>query len=268
MATLDGQPVTPDDLLPLALTNLGHFTTMRADADRRIRGLSLHMERLVRDCETVFGAELDTQRVQAHVREALDGPDGSEGSEGPCVVRVTVYDPTVDVARPEDADHPRVLVTLRPAGAVTPPPLRAKTVPYERDLPEVKHTGLFGTLYARRAARRQGFDDALFFGADDRVSEGGTWNVGFITDDGVVWPEAPALPGVTMALLRQHVDHRVAPVTVAQVKAARAAFATNAFIGVRALSAIDDTPMAVEHPLLNTLCEAYEAIPGEELSGA
>ncbi|MEU0271828.1 aminotransferase class IV [Streptomyces sp. NPDC006307] len=259
MATLDGQPVTPDDLLPLALTNLGHFTTLRVDADRRTRGLSLHMDRLVRDCAAVFGADLDTGRVRAHVRQALDGQDG------PCAVRVTVYDPTVDVAHPEDADHPRVLVSVRPAGTATPPPLRAKSVRYERDLPEVKHTGLFGTLYARRAARRQGFDDALFLGADGQVSEGGTWNVGFLTDDGVVWPKAPALPGVTMTLLRQHVAHRVAPITLAEAKAARAAFATNAFIGVRALSAVDDAPMSVEHPLLDVLRETYVSLPGEEL---
>lgn len=91
MATLDGQPVSPADLLPLALTNLGHFTSMSVDADQRIRGLSLHLERLVRDCKTVWGADLDTRRVRDHVRQALGGHDR------PCVVRVTIYDPAVDL---------------------------------------------------------------------------------------------------------------------------------------------------------------------------
>ncbi|WP_405814661.1 aminotransferase class IV family protein [Streptomyces sp. NBC_01390] len=259
MATLDGQPVTPDDLLPLALTNLGHFTSMRVGADGRITGLALHLERLVRDCKTVWGADLDSVRVRDYVRQALDGHDG------PCVIRVTIYDPTVDMGHPADAGQPRVLVTRRPAGAMPPPPLRAMSVQYERDLPAVKHTGLFGALHARRAAQLKGFDDALFVGPDGHVSEGGTWNVGFLNDQGVIWPKAPVLPGVTMALLQQQVDHQVSGVSLKQAKRMHVAFATNTSIGVRALSAIDDTPMAIEHPMLSKLREAYMSIPGETL---
>ncbi|MEV7886928.1 aminotransferase class IV family protein [Streptomyces sp. NPDC002817] len=261
MATLDGQPVSPDDLLTLALTNLGHFTSMRVDADRRIRGLSLHLERLVRDCKIVWGAPLDADRVRDHVRQALQG----HGHDGPSVVRVTIYDPTVDMGHPAHADHPRVLVTVRAAGSMPPPPLRAQSVRYERDLPEVKHVGLFGALHARRTAQLNGYDDALFVGADGCVSEGGTWNIGFISDEGVVWPQAPVLPGVTMALLQQHVEHQVVPVTLAQAKNMEAAFATNTSIGVRALSCIDDTSMATEHPLMNRLREAYLSVPAEAL---
>ncbi|MGA5442423.1 aminotransferase class IV family protein [Streptomyces griseoincarnatus] len=259
MATLDGQSVTPDDLLPLALTNLGHFTSMRVDESGRIRGLSLHLERLVRDCKAVWGADLDSGRVRDYVRQAL------AGHEGPCVVRVTIYDPAVDMGHPADADQPRVLVTMRPAGAMPPPPLRAMSMQYERDLPEVKHAGLFGALHARRTAQLKGFDDALFVSSDGHVSEGGTWNVGFINDEGVVWPQAPVLPGVTMALLQRHVDHQTAAVSLDQAKRMQAAFATNTSIGVRALSVIDDTPMAIEHPVLSALREAYLSIPGEAL---
>lgn len=39
----------------------------------------------------------------------------------------------------------------------------------------------------------------LFVGRDGCVSEGSTWNVGFVDQDGtVVWPRADVLPGVTM----------------------------------------------------------------------
>jgi branched-subunit amino acid aminotransferase/4-amino-4-deoxychorismate lyase len=144
---------------------------------------------------------------------------------------------------------------MRPVGETFPPPLRARSVRYERDCPDVKHTGLFGSLYARRAAQLEGFDDVLFVGADGLVSEGGTWNVGFVGDDGVVWPKAAVLPGVTMTLLQRQVDHRVAPITLDQAKSMRAAFASNTSIGLRALSHLDDTPMAIEHPLLTMLCE-------------
>ncbi|MEU9748340.1 aminotransferase class IV family protein [Streptomyces niveus] len=260
MVTLDGKPVSADDLLPLALTNVGHFTSMRVDADGTIRGLSLHMERLVRDCRIVYGADLDTGLVRDYVRQGLHGQDT------PCVVRVTVYDPKVEMAHPANADEPHVLVSVRAAGAMPPAPLRATSVPYERDLPEVKHAGLFGALHARRAAQLVGFDDALFVGRDGLVSEGGTWNIGFVDHDGtVVWPQAPVLPGVTMALLQQRAEHRVAPVTLDQAKSMAAGFATNTSIGVRALTAIDETELPAEHAVLSQLQQTYLSIPGETL---
>ncbi|MFE7534400.1 aminotransferase class IV family protein [Streptomyces rhizosphaericola] len=264
MATLDGEPVTADDLLPLALTNLGHFTTFRVDADGTVRGLSRHLDRLVRDCATVFGAPLDTDRVRDFVRRAL------AERELPCVVRVTVHDPAVDLARPADARAPRVLVSVRRAGPLRAGPLRARSVTYERDLPQVKHTGLFGALHARRAAQLAGYDDALFVGRDGYVTEGATWNVGFIDRDGtVLWPRSAVLPGVTTALLREHptqpAEHRDADLTLEDAYGMAAAFATNAGIGVRPLSAIDDTALAAAHPLLDRLREACLSIPGEAL---
>lgn len=260
MVTLDGKPAAPDDLLPLAMINLGHFTSMRVGADGTIRGLSLHMERLVRDCKAVWGADLDTGRVRDFVRQGL------EGQSGPCTVRVTIYDPTVDMGHPGDADQPRILVSVRGAGIMPPEPQRVMSVTYERDLPEVKHVGLFGALHARRTAQLNGFGDALFVGRDGFVSEGGTWNVGFIDSEGiVVWPQAPVLPGVTMAVLQQHAEHRIATVTLEQAKGMTAAFATNTSIGVRSLAAIDDTALHVEHPVLSQLRGTYLSIPGEVL---
>lgn len=123
--------------------------------------------------------------------------------------------------------------------ALPPAPLRAQSLVYERDLPQVKHIGLFGALHARSSAQRANFDDALFVGRDGLVSEGGTWNVAFVDQEGiVVWPDAPVLPGVTMALLQQHAKHRISTVTLDQVKDMAAAFATNTSIGVRPLAAI------------------------------
>ncbi|WP_333744739.1 aminotransferase class IV family protein [Streptomyces ardesiacus] len=260
MVTLDGKPASVDDLLPLALTNVGHFTSMRVDTDGSIRGLSLHMERLARDCKIVWNAALNTGRVREYVRLAL------EGQTRPCVARVTVYDPKIDMGHPADANEPHVLVSVRGAGALPPAPLRAQSLVYERDLPQVKHIGLFGALQARGTAQRAGFDDALFVGRDGFVSEGGTWNVAFIDRDGtVVWPDAPVLPGVTMALLQQQAEHRIATITLDQAKGMAAAFATNTSIGVRPLAAIDDTEFPIEHPVLAQLHKAYLSIPGETL---
>ncbi|WP_433544995.1 aminotransferase class IV family protein [Streptomyces sp. CA-294286] len=259
MVTLNGKPVTAADLLPLAFINLGHFTSMRVDADGGIRGLSLHLERLVRDCRIVWGAELDRGRVRDYVRQ------GVEGRDGPCTVRVTVYDPQVDLMRPVDAGQPHILVSVRGAGAFPVDPLRVMSVPYERDLPQVKHVGLFGSLHARRVAQSAGFDDALFVGRDGCVSEGSTWNVGFVDAAGtVLWPRAPVLPGVTMALLQQHAEHRIVDITPSVAKDSVAAFATNTSIGVRPLAAIDARELRTEHPVLRLLGESYLAVPGEK----
>ncbi len=257
MVTLNGKPVSAEDVLPLALTNLGHFTSMRVD-ESGIRGLALHLERLVRDCKVIWGADLDTGCVRDYVRRAV------EGQSRPCVVRVTVYDPKTDMGRPADADEPKILVSVRGAGAMPPAPLRAMSVPYERDLPEVKHVGLLGALRARRTAQLAGYGDALFVGRDGLVSEGGTWNVGFVDQNGtIVWPQAPVLPGVTMALLQQIAEHRIATVTLEQAKGMAAAFATNTSIGVRPLAAIDEAEFPTDDPVLCQLQAAYLLVPGE-----
>ncbi|QDY78228.1 aminotransferase class IV [Streptomyces qinzhouensis] len=257
MANLDDRSATAGELLPLALTSYGHFTTLRVEADGRVRGLSLHLERLVRDARTLFGTGVETGRVRGLIRAA------TEGRELPCTVRVTHYDPELNLARPVDAGEPRFLATVRPAGELSPPPLAVLSVAYERDLPLVKHCGLVGALHARRTAQLAGFDDALFVGRDGLVSEGVTWNVGFVDAEGrIVRPEGPALPGVTEALLPRGTS---APVTLESAKRMRAAFATNTAIGVRALSSVDGTPMDTAHPVLGELREAYLAVPGEEV---
>ncbi|MEU6618792.1 aminotransferase class IV [Streptomyces sp. JL1001] len=263
MATLDGKPVSTDDLLSLALTNVGHFTTFRVESDSTVRGLSRHLDRLVRDCSAVFGVDLDTELVRECVRQELSG------CELPRAVRVTIHDPGTDLGRPADANAPRVMVSTRPAGGPTAKPLRTMSVAFERDLPHVKHVGLFGALHARRAAHMAGYGDAVFTGHDGRVTEGVTWNVGFVDRDGaVLWPRTGALPGITMALLREHagsIEHRDADISLERAAGMAAAFATNASIGVRPLAAIDGIAFAAGHPVLGRLRERYLAIPGEAL---
>ena len=62
MTELDGSPVSVDDLLALGLAPFGHFTSIRVE-DRRAKGIGLHLERLARDCQAVFGVQLDTEKA-------------------------------------------------------------------------------------------------------------------------------------------------------------------------------------------------------------
>jgi branched-subunit amino acid aminotransferase/4-amino-4-deoxychorismate lyase len=145
------------------------------------------------------------------------------------------------------------------------PPLSVQSTVYRRDLPEVKSVGLFGSLHRRRAAQLNGYDDALFVDAQGVISEGATWNIGFFDGDQVIWPEAEALPGVTMLLLQSAHEHRVGRVTLTDLDAMQAAFAANAAIGVRAISRIDGTQLASDHQILDVLRKEYTAVPGERI---
>lgn len=121
MVELNGVPADIDHIKALALNNSGHFTTIRVD-DHRVRGLSLHLERLVRDCRTVFDTELDPDRVRHLVRHALAGTSGS------VVVRVTVFDPALELGNPGAEAEPHVLVTTRRTAEHPLPPLRVQSV--------------------------------------------------------------------------------------------------------------------------------------------
>ncbi|MGY0021090.1 aminotransferase class IV family protein [Streptomyces sp. cg35] len=261
MAELDGRPVTLDELQSLALTNYGHFTSMRME-NGTIRGLSLHLDRLVRDCRLVFGVELDREKTLSYIRQAAAGVSGVAG------VRVTVFDPAIDMGRPGEAQDPHVLVHLRPASATPPPPLTAKSFTFTRDNAAVKHIGLYSQLRVRREAQRAGFDDAVFVEPDGRVSEGSTWNLGFVDQDGtVIWPDAPVLPGTTMLLLQSLglTEQVTAPVRLVDVPGMAAAFATNTTIGVRSVSALDDVEFPQDHSVLDALRDGYARIPGDKL---
>ncbi|MER6444049.1 aminotransferase class IV [Streptomyces venezuelae] len=261
MAELNGKPVTFEDLQALALTNYGHFTFMHI-RDGAAKGLSLHLDRLVRDCHLVFGVELDRERTLNYIRKAVHGVSGLVG------LRVTIFDPDLDMRRPGDGKNPHVLVNLRPAGTAPPSPLTAKTFTFTRDNAEVKHLGLHPQLRLRRDAQLAGFDDAVFLEPDGRISEGATWNLGFIDQYGtVIWPDAPVVPGTTMLLLQSlgTPNQVTAPVRRADLAHLVAAFATSTTAGVRPVSALDNSQFANRHSALTALRDAYTAIPHERL---
>lgn len=257
MAELDGRPVTVDELQALALTNYGSFTSLRVH-DGRVRGLALHLERLTRDSRILFGVDLDQEHIRSLVRRVAP-------RVGAATIRVTVFDPETDLGHPSRADNPRILVTQRSAGVLPLPPLSVQSTAYRREVPHVKSVGLFASLHHRRTAQLHGFDDALFVDEDGVISEGVTWNIGFYDGNRIIWPTAAALPGITMLLLQDAYQHTDIPVTLSDLSAMQAAFATNAAIGVRAIARIDNTKLAADHPVLDILRKEYMDIPGERL---
>lgn len=263
MMELNGNPVSPEDLRSLALCNYGHFTSMRVE-EKRVRGLARHLERLTRDCRTMFGAELDPDRVRHLARRA------AEASEGAVVIRVTVFDPSLDLGHPADANQPQILVTTRSASTGDLPPVRLATTRYDRDIPAVKHIGLLATLYHRRQGQLGGYDDVLFVNSDSQVYEVATSNIAFVDGDRVVWPAAECLPGVTMHLIKEvlekaGISSEDIPISPDEVSRFRAAFLTNAAVGLRSVVAINAQPFAEDISFMSLLRKAYLALPGDPL---
>lgn len=260
MATIHGVKATPDELTALGLTGFGHFTSMHVE-EGAVRGFDLHLDRLVRDAKTVFDADLDRVSLLADIRAAIAATPGSY------TLRVTMFDPAINLGNiGAVAAKPVPFITTRPSHAGVLSPLRVKTVAFQRDTPEVKHVGLFSPLHHRASVKKEGFDDVLFSDpGSTNVSEGSTWNIGFIAADGtVVWPDAAVLPGVTMALLRgANARHVAQVIPLDQIGRMQAAFVTNASVGVRPISVIDGHRFDPGHPAITELQRAYVAISAQ-----
>ncbi|WP_433206942.1 aminotransferase class IV family protein [Nocardia sp. CA-107356] len=257
---LNGSPISQSELAALGLVGYGHFTSMRVE-NRAVRGLSQHMDRLTRDCRTVFDAELDPERVRHLIRRAVADTDTA------VVVRITVFDPHIALGGPGADADPQILVTWREAPPVPQVPMTLRSAVYTRDLPKTKHVGLFGALYQRRLAQRDGADDVLFTNADGTITEIATSNIGVISEGQLIWPQADVLPGITMRLLSQTLDEEVVvkPITLAELPHIDAAVATNAAVGVRAIARIDDINLSVDHEMIDRLRAEYESIPPQHI---
>ncbi|GAA3217310.1 aminotransferase class IV [Dactylosporangium siamense] len=246
---IDGHSPTPEELYFPALVNYGHLSAMQVRAGR-VQGLDLHLSRLASASLALFDTPLDPAHTRSLLRHAVrDVPDAA--------VRVNVYQPTPDGPL-------SVLVAVRAPVHPSPTPLRLMSVPYQRPVAHVKHLGGFGQIYWGRAAVQHGFDDALLTGPDGEIVEAAVHNIAFFDGTHVVWPDAPALPGITMQLLEPLLPSSRIPVTLADLPSYRAAFVTNS-IGVVAVTAVDEHTFDVDPALMATVTGALSSVPWDEL---
>lgn len=249
---IGGRAVPEHQLLGLA--PYGHFTAMQV-RQRSTRGLDLHLRRLDGASRELFGAGIDAAEVLERIAHALgDVQDAS--------VRVYM------LAR-EAGEGPSTVVTVRPPGKMPEAPLRLEAVPYQRTVPHVKHVGDFGQTYYRRLAQGHGRDDALFAAPDGAISECGIANIAFVDSTGIVYPDAPALAGITMQLLEPRLaaaglPSRRAPVRLSDLPNYRAAFVTNAR-GIASVAQIDDLELAADTELMGSVMAVYEAVPWDPI---
>ncbi|MFH8369948.1 aminotransferase class IV [Streptomyces sp. NPDC018031] len=243
---INGAPATADALRLPALTGYGHFTAMQVRTGR-VRGLELHLGRLRSATRELFGGDLDPERVRTDVRHALDAAGVHDAS-----VRVHVYWPDGD-------ERATLMVTVRPPRTMPGRPRSLLPVPFVREVAHIKHLGVFGQNHFLAAARRAGHDEALLTDPRGVVAEGAVTNIAFWDGASVVWPDAPALLGITMALLEPRLPSERRRVTLAGLPSYRAAFVTNSE-GFAPVERIGDVAYPVDAEVMKRVAAAYDAV--------
>ncbi|MFE5947977.1 aminotransferase class IV [Streptomyces sp. NPDC056480] len=244
---IDGAPAADPGLLAALMSGFGHFTAMQV-RDGRVKGLDLHLARLDRSTRELFDRELDGKRVRTLIGGALETSGQRNAS-----VRVYVY-PDVRIVVTVDAPAPDGL------GA----PQRLTTAEYWRPAPHIKHLGGFGQSYHREAAQRAGYDEAALVSPYGEIAEGAVTNIAFWDGSSLVWPSAPCLEGITMALLEPRLPSARRPVTLADLSGYRAALVTNSR-SIAAVTAIDEVTFAVDEGLMERVHSAYDSVEWDEL---
>ncbi|MFG2328509.1 aminotransferase class IV [Streptomyces sp. NPDC048604] len=238
---IDGRPLPDPAPTASLMSGYGHFTALQV-RDSRTRGLALHLARLDGAHRELFGSGLEAARLRALISGALRGAGRRDAS-----VRVYGFEDTVVVTVAEPFVH-------------DPSPQLLMSVPYVRPAAHLKHVGGFGQAYHRRAAARAGFDEALLTGPDGAVAEGAITNVAFWDGEQLIWPTAPHLTGVTMALLMRRLPSVPRPVTLADLPSFRACLVTNSR-GIAPVSRIDRVAYPVDEELMARVQAAYEQAP-------
>ena len=264
-AEINGRAATIDQLAALAFAGYGHYSSLEVRG-RKVRGLGLHLSRLRDSAQELFGRPLDGERVRAYLRHAIAETSGDAS------VRINVFSFDTRGIWSGAAVEPDVLIRISPPIPADATPLRVTSVAFERFLPHLKNVATMGLWRHTRQTRQAGFDDALFVDRDGFVSEGSTWNIAFLDGDEVVWPAAPALPGIAK-LVAQHglarlgLSSRTEPVHLTRLGSYQAAALMSSITAGQPIAAIDDIQFerGPSDELVRTLHRADEAVSLEEI---
>jgi len=256
--SVDGQPATPDDLASVALVNYGAYTSFNV-ADGGVRGLELHLARLEAEAVELFGQPVGESRLRELMGTAVAGRDA-------CWLRVSLFSPGIGPRTPNWQGRPKVMIAVSSPPSPLADRVRLQVQTYAREAPQLKHVATFGLIRARRAACAAGFDDALFVDVAGQVSEGSLWNIGFMIDSEVIWPQAPMLAGVAQALVQRGLEPvgltgDTAPVHIDYLARFDGAFICNSATPACEVAAIGDHVFATAPALIDRLRAAWASNP-------
>ena len=255
---IDGFPPTDGDLHYLAAVNYGAYTSFRLE-DGGVRGLDLHLARLDASAIELFGEPLGEARLRDLIRKAV-------ADRRDAWLRVSLFAPEILPRSPSAEVRPRVMIGVSPSPSPLATSVRAQVRTYVRAEAHIKHTAIFPLIRARRLARQAGFDDALFADADGLISEGATWNIGFLSGDTVTWPEAPMLHGVAKALISSRLaevglTQGSAPIRLADLAAFDAAFLCNSATPACPITTIGDRVFDAAPARIERIAKAWASNP-------
>ena len=249
-------------------TGEGVFETMRSYG-RHVFRLGRHLDRAATGAVRLGFEVPPREELVGAVRAVVDAnaevaPD--------LAVRLTVTPGPLDPYAPwpmSPLGQPTVVVTahaLHVSAAMYEHGVRAITVPWQRELADVKSVSHLSATMARRQARALGADEALLCDRDGHVAEGASSNVFAVAGSRLLTPPlGPGLlAGVTRATVLELADdlavelHR-APVPLDALYAADEVFLTASTREVVPVVRVDDTPVAEGRPgeLTRRLHAAY-----------
>ncbi len=255
---IDGRAPQPDDLVYLATTNYGAYTSFRVEAGG-VRGLDLHLARLQTSALALFGEAVVEDDLRGFIQTALrDTRDAW--------LRIGLFSPDIRPRTPDAVVRPHVLTTVSPAPRPLADSLRLQVQPHVRLLQEHKHTASIEAIQARRSARQTGFDDALYADPDQLISEGSLWNIGFLSGDTVVWPKAPMLAGVAQALIDQGLASQslasaTRPIHVQEIVTFDGAFICNSATPACPVTQIGQARFDMDQARIDAIARAWALAP-------
>ena len=259
-------------------TGEGVFETLRAYGGHPFR-LAQHLERAASGA-TRLGFEIPPLDDLAGAVHAT--VDANAGAGEDLAVRLTITPGPLDPHAPwpmSPLNQPTVVVTahaLQVSEAMYEHGVRAVTVPWLRELAEVKSVSHLTASMARRQARAFGADEALLCDDVDHVVEGASSNVFAVVAGRIVTPALGTglLAGVTRATVLEvagddGVPTAEAPLARTTVLGADELFLTASTRELVPVVRVDDVAIGMGRPgpMTQRLLSAYRAAVRRETSG-
>lgn len=244
------------------------FTATKNENKWKIKGLELHLARLERDSNAIFGISTDQERIKKGILFFLN----SHSEQHSMVVRVTLFPKNFSLAQPEKIEDIHVLISGRPHSSVKNKPLKLTIIDERRIFAQHKTTNMISNLYARAVAHQNGFDDALM-SINNFVTEGATWNIFFFDGINLVTPELSdnlLLPGITRHILIKNSSNcgfnvLEQKISISDIKNYKLAFITNAAIGVSTVTSIDNIVFYEYNAIIENILNIYNSFPSSTL---
>lgn len=259
---LDGHLVSAETRGLIRAQSYGAYTSFRVESGA-VRGLDLHLSRLSAWALELFGADFDRSAVLAGVVAALAGQDQAW-------VKLSLFSDEITPRKPEALVRPRVLISISPAPAPLASGQACLGIEHERYRPEIKHIATFDLVHARREARLKGYEDVVFINRQGWITEGGTWNLGFVADGAIIWPLGPKLDGVAQTLIKRGlaemgIDQRDDAVDLTRLQAMDAAFLCNSATPCAGIASINENRFMGHPQMLAQLAKAWHLHSPQDL---